>query len=251
MFDTIKKLSSLLVEEYSQHCKTNSSESISCSSETDTHQLVQECLGLSSYLTKDQIENLEQAFNLIFASDVNREVFFRPMQDMGIFVDPVFHAFSKLVIVFDEKFVEFDRLIASVLVLFNDIIDCDTIMKNLDETNFFTYKYLLRLEEFNNQNLTPIKLEQIDDKNINECANFLASYTECSTLDLMRYLVHMAKLDTECAVHVLQSHVLEIPPHCLLFLTFSYYEALMDATSTTLTGKFTKYYGCKKSVIES
>ena len=41
MFDTIKKLSSLLVEEYTQHCKTNSSESISCSSETDTHGLDQ------------------------------------------------------------------------------------------------------------------------------------------------------------------------------------------------------------------
>ena len=145
---------------------------------------------------------------------------------------------------------EFDRLIGSVLVLFNDIIDCDTIMKNLDETNFFTYKYLLRLEELNNPNLTPIKLEQIDDQNINECANFLSSYTEFSTLDLLRYLVHIAKLDTECAVHLLQSLVLEIPPHCLLFLAFSYYEALMDATANTLTGKFTMYYGCKSKVFE-
>ena len=250
MFDTIKKLSSLLVEEYTQHCKTNSSESISCSSETDTHGLDQYCLGLSSYLTKDQIEDLEQAFNLIFASDVNREIFFQPMQDMGIFVDPVSHAFSKLAHVFEEKFVEIDRLIASVLVLFSGVIDCDTIMKNLNETNFFPYKYLLRLEELNNPNLTPIKHEQIDDQNMNECAHFLSSYTELSTLDLLRYLVHMAKHDTKYAVHLLQSHVLEIPPHCLLYLTFSYYEALIDATSTTITGKFTMCYRCKIEVIE-
>ena len=95
-------------------------------------------------------------------------------------------------------------------------------MNNLNETNFFTYKYLLRLEELNNPNLTPIKLEQIDDQNINECANFLSSYTEFSTVDLLCYLVHMAKVDTECAVHPLQSLVLEIPPHRILFLAFSY-----------------------------
>ena len=42
--------------------------------------------------------------------------------------------------------------------------------------------------------------------------------------------IHMAKLNTKYAVHLLQNLVLEIPPYCLLFLAFSYYEALMDTT---------------------
>ena len=40
MFDTVEKLSSLLVDEYSQSCKTNSSESLSCSSETEKREFV-------------------------------------------------------------------------------------------------------------------------------------------------------------------------------------------------------------------
>merc|ERR1711892_46184 len=233
--DTIRKLSRLIVEEYSQKCKSNSSESLSCSSETETNEFMPECLGISSYLTKDKIEDLEQAFNLIFSSDFNREIFFRPMQDISMTVHPVSHAYSKLVTIFEEKFIEFDRLIASALVLFSDVIDCDTILKNLKETDFFTYQYLLSLEEKHNPNLAPIRLEQIDDQNINECANFLSNYTGFSTFDLLRYLSHMAKIDTECSVHVVQSLVLDIPPHCLLFLLFTYYEALMEAASTTLT----------------
>ena len=236
-FDTIKKLSTLLMEEYFESCKTNSSESLSCSSEAETNEFVKECLGISSYLTKDQVEDLEQAFNVIFSSDVNREIFFRPMQDLNLNVDAPSHAYSKLAVIYEEKYVEFDRLMANVLVLISDIIDCDTVIKSLHETDFFTCKYLLKLEEENNPNLTPIKLEQIDEQNIYECANFLSSYTQFSTFDLLRYLVHMAKIDTDCALHVLQSLVLDIPPHCLLFLAFTYYEALMEATSTQLTGK--------------
>jgi hypothetical protein len=57
------------VEEYSKNCKTNSSESLSCSIEPTHMSLIKSVL--------DHIEDLEQAFNFIFASDVNREVFFR------------------------------------------------------------------------------------------------------------------------------------------------------------------------------
>ena len=235
IFDTIKKFSYLLVEEYLEQCKNASSESIS--SESETNVFPQECLEISRYLTKNQIDDLEQAFNIVFSSDVNREIFFRSFQDTNISVDLVSHAYSKLVEIFEEKFVQFDRLTAKVLVLFSDLISCDKILNNLKETDFFTFMYLLSLEEKNKPHLAPIRLEQIDDENINECANFLSSYSEFSTFDVLRYLIHMAKIDTDCTLHVLQSHVLEIPPHCLLFLVFTFYEALIDATSTTITGK--------------
>jgi len=183
------------------------------------------------------IDDLEQAFSLIFSTDVNREIFFRSFQDTNISVDPVSQAYSKLVELFEEKFVEFDRLTAKVLVLFSDLISCDKTLTNLKETDFFTFKFLLLLEEQNKPHLAPIRLEQIDDQNINECANFLSTYTDFSTFDVLRYLIHMAKVDTDCTLHVLQSHFLGIPPHCLLFLAFAFYEALSDSTSTTISGK--------------
>ena len=222
--DLTSKLSSLLVS----LLKTVHKEDI-----TEELVLMLERLHLSSYLNQDQHQDFEKAVCVIFSSSLHRELFFRPLQSLGFGDIPLSNSVihPHLMLLFNETQMELDQLSSNYLVIVRDLICCDSLLATLTVTDFYTFKYLLDLDESKRPELSPIRLQQIDEGNVNDCANFLANHAEISSFTLIRYLTHLAKLDTECALLVAQSHTLALAPHCLLFFVFCHQESLIEAAS--------------------
>ena len=52
-----------------------------------------------------------------------------------------------------------------------------------------------------------------------------------------RYAEHVSQYDSECAIHLLQTFVLELPPACLLYFPLRYYDNLQQAVKKRVAGK--------------
>ena len=190
-------------------------------------------LHLSSHLSQDQHEDFKKAVSVVFSSNLHRELFFRPLQSLGIVDIPISNSVihPNLMMLFNETQLDMDQLSSNCLVIVRDLISCDTLLSTLAVTDFYTFKYLFDLDESERPELNPIRLQQIDERNVNDCANFLANQVDISGFTLIRYLTHLAKLDTECALLVAQSHTLALPPHCLLFFVLAHQESLVEVAS--------------------
>ena len=223
--DLTSKLSSLLVS----LLKTVQREGDT----TEDLDLMLKRLHLPGLLNPDQQQDFEKAINVIFSSSLHRELFFRPVQSLGFGDIPLSNSVihPNLMLLFNEIQMEMDQLSASCLVIVRDLICCDSLLSTLSVTDFYTLKYLLDLDESNRPELSPIRLQQIDEGNVNDCANFLANHADISSFTLIRYLIHLAKLDTECALLVAQSNTLTLTPHCLLFFVFCHQESLIRVAS--------------------
>ena len=54
---------------------------------------------------------------------------------------------------------------------------------------------------------------------------------------MSRYAEHVSQFDSACAIHLLQTFVLELPPACLLYFPLRYYDNLQQAVKKRLAGK--------------
>ena len=218
--DLTSKLSSLLISLLKTVHKEDSAEELG--------------LHLSSHLNQAQRQDFEKAVKVIFSSSLHRELFFRPLHSLGfgdiLLSNSVIH--PNLMLLFKQTEMEMDQLSSNHLVIVRDLICGDSLLATLSVTDFYTFKCLLDLDESKRPELSPIRLQQIDEGNVNDCANFLANHhTDISSFTLIRYLIHLANLDTECALLVAQSHTLDLTPHCLLFFVFCHQENLIEAAS--------------------
>ena len=222
--DLTSKLSSLLASLLKTVHKEDSAEELD---------LTLKRLHLAGHLNQEQLQDFEKAVSVIFSSNLHRELFFRPLQSLGFGDIPLSNSVihPNLMLLFKETEMEMDQLSSNCLVIVRDMTCCDSLLATLSVTDFYTFKYLLDLDESKRPELSPIRLQQIDERNVNDCANFLANHTDISSFTLIRYLTHLAKLDTECALLVAQSHTLALAPHCLLFFVFCHQESLIEVAS--------------------
>ena len=192
-----------------------------------------ECLDISRSLTASQLEDLQKAVPVLFSTQLHREIFFSPLQDLNLHSTHLQQSLvhHRFMTAWDQASLEMDLLSARTLILISDLLSCDTLLLVLDATSFFTMRYLVGLEETRHPHLSPVRLQQIEDHNVGDCSNFLAGYSQLESLPLLRYLVHLVRLDPDCCLLVLQAHILSLPPPCLLFLTFSYNEVLLEAAT--------------------
>ena len=58
---------------------------------------------------------------------------------------------------------------------------------------------------------------------------------------MSRYAEHVSQFDSACAIHLLQTFVLELPPACLLYFPLRYYDNLQQAVKKRLAGKEIKF----------
>ena len=54
---------------------------------------------------------------------------------------------------------------------------------------------------------------------------------------MFRYAEHVSQFDSECAIHLLQTFVLELPPACLLYFPLRYYDNLQQAVKRRVAGR--------------
>ena len=224
--DLTSRMSSLLVRLLKSDLKEDTSDELD---------LVLQRIQLSSHLDENQQQDFEKAVSVIFSTNLHRELFFRPMTNLGCgdngttLPNSVIH--PNLMMLFNENELEMDQLTSNSLMVIRDLICCDSLLASLNVTDFYTFKYLLDLDESNRPELSPIRLQQIDEGNVNDCANFLSNHEDLAGFTLLRYLIHLAMLDTECALLVAQAHTLSMPPQCLFFFVLSHQESLAEVAS--------------------
>ena len=201
---------------------------------SEEEEVVAECLALSSLLSEEQVATMGKALCVVFTSELHQEIFFRPLE--GLSLGPpvaLSPTHPRLLATFEQRYLDMDLMAASLLVFFDDLINCDSLLRNLSVAHFYTLQHLLELEASRRPHLSPVTLQQIDEHNVAECSNFLASYSGLSPLTLLRYLVHLARLDAECALLVVQAHGHALPPPAILLMVLSYEEAVQEAASTS------------------
>ena len=185
--------------------------------------------GLLGELGEQEAATVGRAVARILSSQHSSSVFFKqPLRDLLLDILPgdlvPRNVATQLVGMFDQEAMETDQALASFLSLLSSLPaaqpplpDCQAIIESLEVSSFCSLRLLLRLEEKRRPGLAPIPLDQITESTVYQQVNILSQCSSLSVPDIVRYASHISTLDTDCALHLLQNFVLELPLSCLLY----------------------------------
>ena len=180
---------------------------------------------LSELSPTDQ-DKVSGIISRIFSSPHSRDLFIQPpLLDLLGDSLPVErlprHAVRQLVMMFDQEVSHRDRAVASLLLLLSPGAEWTSL---LDISSYCSVDVLLRLEQERRPTLAPIPLEQITESTVYENVNILSQCSDLTTLQVLRYCLHISTIDADCAIHFLQNFVLELPLPCIFYFCLAQYE---------------------------
>ena len=198
--------------------------------------------GLLGDLSVQEAETVGRAVTTILSNQHSSSVFLtQPLLDLLLDILPLDlvprTVMRQLVSMFDQEDIEADQAVASLLSLLSSLSphpplpDCQTIIEKLQTSSYCSLSVLLRLEEERRPSLTPIPVDQITEETVYERVNLLSQCSSLSVPDILRYALHVSTIDTDCALHLLQNFVLELPLPCLLYFSLAHLSAQPDCGS--------------------
>ena len=195
----------------------------------------------SEHLTSSQREMMSNCFNKILMDQLYIELCFHPLKDIieetEEIPEDVISSFAKkqLVVMFDQKSLDQDLLLSSIISYLLDILDHQLLINKLQIYHYFTFKTIIKNKDMHEPLMSPIPLDNVDETNVYDKVNLLSNMTTLSPLDVLRYAVHVSQFDTECSIHLLQNFTLELSPSCILYFALTYFEILEKAVKDRLS----------------
>ena len=199
-----------------------------------------ELSGLLGDLSVQEAQIVGRAVTTILSNQHSSSVFFtQPLRDLLLDILPVDFVprtvMRQLVLMFDQEAIEADQAVASFLSLLSSLSpqpplpDCQTIIEKLQPSSYCSLSVLFRLEEERRPSLTPIPLDQITEETVTEKVNILSQCSSLSGPDIVRYALHVSTIDTDCALHLLQNFVLELPLPSILYFSLAHLSTQPDS----------------------
>ena len=222
-----------LCSEMSEGDRENSEDKISQLSRCFSTLIAEECQhpepelsGLLGDLSAQEAETVGRAVSRILSNSQFSSAFFSPpLLDLLLDILPVDFVPRRLVLLFDQAAIEADQAVASFLFLLASMAprpplpDGEAIIEKLEVSRYCSLRLLLRLEQERKPSLAPVPLEQIteDIRVVTEKVNILSNCSSLSASDIVRYALHIAAIEPDCGLQLLQNFVLELPLSCLLY----------------------------------
>ena len=87
---------------------------------------------------------------------------------------------------FEQKYLDRDYFLSSIIPFIYDFLDVGTILKQLDVFQYLTLREILIQDAEQKPDLSPLTLEQIEEGNVYDSVNLLSSYSILSPCQVLR-----------------------------------------------------------------
>ena len=139
-------------------------------------------------MTTSQSSTIKRAFNRIFSDELFIDLCFNPLKDILPVNESSKFSFTikQLVMMFEQKYLDRDYFLSSIIPFIYDFLDVGTILKQLDVFQYLTLREILIQDAEQKPDLSPLTLEQIEEGNVYDSVNLLSSYSILSPCQVLR-----------------------------------------------------------------